>query len=43
MDKIKQNWQKVAVGGVILAGIGYYVYKNNQIAQQEEPVKQLPR
>ena len=35
---LKQNWPKLAVGGIVLAGLGYYVYKQNALAQKEEPM-----
>ena len=28
---LKQNWPKLAVGGIVLAGLGYYVYKQNSV------------
>lgn len=29
MEKLKENWPKVAAGTLILAALGYYVYKGN--------------
>jgi hypothetical protein len=43
MDWIKQNWPKIAVGGIVLAGLGYYVYKQNSLIEKEIPIKIVPK